>query len=103
VNEAGDSSADETGDFSAGGSDERFDEVREAAGAVLASLKWLVEATERVIDDPESLTRIVEGGRSVVEAFVGGFADGVSPVDSEPGSPAGSPDAGSPDTGSPEA
>lgn len=109
MNEAGATSGNETGDFSAGESDDGFDEVRQAAGAVLGSLKWLVEATERLIDDPENFARVVEGGRSVVDAFIGGFADGANPVDPEPGSSAGGPtDTGSSqdgptDTGPPEA
>ena len=53
--------------------DGRFDEVREAAGAVLASLKWLVEATERVIEDPEALAAVAVSGRSFVDAFTRGF------------------------------
>jgi hypothetical protein len=32
--------------------DDTFDEIREAAGAVVASLKWLLEAAERVVEDP---------------------------------------------------
>lgn len=51
----------------------RFDEVREAAEAVLASLKWLIEATERVIEDPEALASVAATGRSFVDAFTRGF------------------------------
>ncbi len=50
-----------------------LEEVRQAAGSVVASLKWLLEATERVVDDPEAFTHVVAGGRSMVEAFVGGL------------------------------
>ncbi|MEZ5244440.1 MAG: hypothetical protein R2707_05020 [Acidimicrobiales bacterium] len=53
--------------------DASFDEVRAAASDVIASLKKLIEATERVVQDPETFSQIVDGGRSVVEAFVGGF------------------------------
>ncbi len=51
----------------------RFDEVREAAEAVLASLKWLIEATERVIEDPEALAAVAATGRSFVDTFTRGF------------------------------
>jgi hypothetical protein len=54
--------------------DDTFDEVREAANAVIASLKWLIDATERVVQDPAAFAQAVDGGKSVVEAFVGGFA-----------------------------
>ena len=56
-----------------------FDELRDAAGAVVASLKKLVEATERVVEDPEAFSRIVDSGRSVVEAFADGFAAQAAP------------------------
>lgn len=62
-------------------SPDSFGEVREAAGAVVASLKWLIDATERVVEDPEAFGRAVDGGRSVVEAFLGGFAAQVDPDD----------------------
>jgi hypothetical protein len=55
--------------------DASFDEVREAAADVIASLKKLIDATERIVQDPETFSQIVDGGRSVVEAFVGGFTD----------------------------
>ena len=51
----------------------RFDEVREAAEAVLASLKWLVEAVERAIEYPEALATAAASGRSFVDAFARGF------------------------------
>ena len=54
--------------------DDTFDEVREATNAVIASLKWLIDATERVVQDPAAFAQAVDGGKSVVEAFVGGFA-----------------------------
>ena len=60
--------------------DDTFDEVRQAAGAVVASLKWLVEATERVIEDPSAFAQIVESGRSVVDAFTDGFATQAKPA-----------------------
>lgn len=53
-----------------------LDEVRQAAGAVVASLKWLIDATERVIEDPEAFARVVDSGRGVVEAFTSGFIGG---------------------------
>jgi hypothetical protein len=56
-----------------------FDEIREAAGAVVASLKRLVEATERVVEDPDAFSRVVDSGRSAVEAFAGGFAAQAAP------------------------
>ncbi len=55
------------------GTDAAFDELREAAGAVIASLKQLIEATERVVADPGAFASAVEGGRSIVDAFVTGF------------------------------
>ena len=64
--------------------DARFDEVREAAGAVIASLKQLIEATERVVEDPSTFASAVDGGRSVVEAFLGGFAAQAHPESAEP-------------------
>lgn len=62
------------------GSDgEVFDEVREAAGAVIASLKQLIDATERVVSDPAAFASAVDGGRSIVDAFVGGFTAQADP------------------------
>jgi hypothetical protein len=60
--------------------DDALEEIRQAAGAVVASLKWLVEATERVVDKPEAFSQAVDSGKSVVEAFLGGFADQSSPA-----------------------
>lgn len=62
------SDPDETGP-----ADDTFDEIREAAGAVVSSLKQLIDATERVIEDPAAFSQAVDGGRSIVEAFIGGF------------------------------
>lgn len=59
---------------------EAMDEVREAAGAVLASLKRLVDAAERVVADPHAFDAIVAGGRGIVEAFTEGFADDPTPA-----------------------
>ena len=59
--------------------DDTFDEIREAAGAVVSSLKRLIDATERVIDDPDAFSQAVDGGRSIVEAFIGGFTSEASP------------------------
>lgn len=61
------------------GDDAVFDEVREAAGAVISSLKQLIEATERVVADPAAFASAVDGGRSVVEAFIGGFTAQADP------------------------
>lgn len=59
-----------------------FDDVREAATDVIASLKKLIEATERVVQDPQAFARVVDGGRSVVEAFVSGVT-GVDDTDAD--------------------
>ncbi|MEQ8841252.1 MAG: hypothetical protein RIB98_09745 [Acidimicrobiales bacterium] len=56
-----------------------LDEVREAAGAVIASLRRLLEVTERVVEDPNAFAEVVEGGRAFVEGFVGGFAATADP------------------------
>jgi hypothetical protein len=61
---------------------EALDEVREAAGAVLVSLKRLLDAAERAIEDPSSFDRMVSSGRGLVEAFTAGLA-------SEPSGPHG--------------
>lgn len=65
--------------------DDRFDELRDAAGAVVDSLKRLIEATERVIEQPGAFAGAVENGKSVVEAFLGGFASqsGSPPTNAE--------------------
>ncbi len=52
---------------------DHLEEIRQAACSVVASLKWLLEAAEQVIDDPEAFAEVAASGRSVVEAFVGGF------------------------------
>ncbi len=73
---------------------DHLEEIRQAAGAVVASLKWLLEAAERVVDDPEAFAHVAASGRSVVEAFVGGFT-GPAPW------PGDGPDVGDePDSGS---
>jgi hypothetical protein len=91
VSEADDAQAEEPDPV-----DAVFDEVRVAAGAVVASLKQLIEATERVVADPAAFASAVDGGRSVVEAFVGGFVEaGDSGEDSgasSPSAPAGEGD-----------
>lgn len=61
-----------TGPIPIDGAD-RFGEIREAAGAVVASLKWFLEATERVLEDPDAFAEAAAKGRSVVEAFTAGF------------------------------
>ena len=50
-----------------------FDEVAEAAEAVLASLKWLIEATQRAIQDPQAMTAVAATGKSFLDAFTRGF------------------------------
>lgn len=61
------------------GDEDRFAEVREAAGAVVSSLKWLLEATERVVEDPAAFAEVAARGRSVVEAFTEGFRSQADP------------------------
>lgn len=61
-----------------------FDELREAAGAVIASLKHLIDATERVVADPEAFAGAVDGGRSIVQAFVEGFRAEAHPAEAAP-------------------
>lgn len=72
-----------------GAGDDGFEEMREAAGAVVASLKRLVEAAERVIQDPESFGRLVDDGRDAVEAFVRGFEAQATPGGVDPEGPEG--------------
>jgi len=50
-----------------------IDEVREAAGAVIGSLKRLIEAAEKVVADPASFDQAVSGGKNLIEAFTNGF------------------------------
>jgi hypothetical protein len=64
--------------------EDAFDELREAAGAVVASLKWLIDATERVIEDPAAFSQVVDSGRSVVEAFTSGFLHETDEGDADP-------------------
>lgn len=64
--------------------DDGLGELRDAAGAVLASLKWLIDAAERVVEDPETFDRVVASGRGLVEAFTSGFLDdGSDPGETE--------------------
>lgn len=49
------------------------DDLRAAAGEVVASLKKLIDATERVIADPDTFAGVVDNGRTVVSAFLEGF------------------------------
>lgn len=74
--------SDDTASDDPASDDPVFDEVREAATDVIASLKKLIEATERVVQDPQAFARVVDGGRSVVEAFVSGVT-GVDDTDDE--------------------
>lgn len=64
---------------------DHLEEVRQAAGSVVASLKWLLEATERVVDDPDAFAHVAASGRSVIEAFVGGFTASPEPQADCPG------------------
>jgi hypothetical protein len=64
-----------------------FDEVREAAGAVIAALKQFVEASERVVEDPAAFSTLVDRGRSIIEAFTGGFAAQASPSEADAADP----------------
>jgi len=52
---------------------EPLDEVREAAGAVIGSLKRLLEATEKVVADPASFDQAVASGKGLLDAFTSGF------------------------------
>ncbi len=52
-----------------------FEEIRAAAGAVVVSLRQLLEATERVVEDPAAFDSVISTGKSVVEAFTSGFID----------------------------
>jgi len=54
---------------------EPLDEVREAAGAVIGSLKRLLEATEKVVADPASFDQAVSSGKGLLDAFTSGFAN----------------------------
>ncbi len=53
--------------------DDGLEELRQAAGAVIASLKGLVDAVERVVEDPHSFDQIVAAGRGLVDAFTTGL------------------------------
>ncbi len=55
--------------------DDPFDEIRAAAGAVVVSLRQLLEAAERVVEDPAAFDSVISTGKSVVEAFTTGFMD----------------------------
>ena len=57
-----------------------LEEVRVAAGAVLDALRQLIDAAERVVEDPEAFTEAVDGGRAFVEGFVGGFVAEATPA-----------------------
>lgn len=61
--------------------DDGLAELRQAAGAVLASLKWLVDAAERVVEDPHAFDQVIATGRGVVEAFTSGFTSERSATD----------------------
>ncbi len=68
---AGDS--EDSGGDDAG--DDALEEVREAASAVVGSLKSLLVAAEKVISDPEAFKQVVSGGKGLFEAFTSGFTD----------------------------
>ncbi len=58
-----------------GGPTEPLDEVRDAASAVISSLKRLLEATEKVIADPVAFDQAVAGGKGLLDAFTHGFVN----------------------------
>lgn len=64
---------------------EPLEEVREAAGAVIGSLKRLLEATEKVVADPASFDQAVAGGKSLIDAFTNGFVTDSSRPDAPSG------------------
>ena len=64
--------------------DDPLVELRYAAGAVLASLKSLIDAAEKEVEDPHAFDRVVSTGRGIVVAFTGGFADTADPDESVP-------------------
>lgn len=57
------------------------DEVREAAAEVLAGLRRLVAAVEHLVEDPESFSRVVDSGRTLVDAFLVGLGPVGVPTD----------------------
>ncbi|MDE0067493.1 MAG: hypothetical protein OXN44_11560 [Acidimicrobiaceae bacterium] len=69
---------------SAGDDEGRFDEVREAGEAFLASLRWLIEATERALEDPRAMAAVAATGKSFIDAFTRGFRFSDSDAGSEP-------------------
>lgn len=90
--------ADDSAATTDAGAEDRFAEVREAAGAVVSSLRWLLEATERVVEDPEAFAEVAARGRSVVEAFTEGFRSQADPVDTDTDESAGADQDGKRDT-----
>mgnify|MGYP001821277292 FL=1 len=54
--------------------DDALAEVKEAAGAVLVSLRWLLDAAERALADDEAVDAVVDAGRGIARAFTEGFA-----------------------------
>ena len=54
--------------------DDPMAEFRAAAGAVVASLRELAVAAERLVEDPEVFESVVASGKSVFDAFAAGFA-----------------------------
>ncbi len=61
--------------------DDPLSDVRAAAGAVVDSLRQLVVAAERLVEDPDVFGEMVASGKSVVEAFAAGFVDRPPPSD----------------------
>ncbi len=57
------------------GGSEALDEMREAATAVLDSLKSLLVAAEKVVSDPSAFNQAVAGGKGLFDAFTSGFSD----------------------------
>ncbi|MFQ5558022.1 MAG: hypothetical protein ACE5GB_11015 [Acidimicrobiales bacterium] len=50
-----------------------LEELRRAAGATLASLRWMIDSAQRVVDDPESFQRVIDEGRAIIGAFTSGL------------------------------
>jgi hypothetical protein len=87
----GDASVDGPSDEAPDG-EPAVDDLRAAAGEVVASLKKLLDATERVIADPDTFAGVVDNGREVLGAFFEGFTaaahDGPVRPDPTDGDPA---------------
>lgn len=76
-------------------SQEPFDEVRQAAGEVVDSLKRLLEAAEKVVADPVAFDQIVAGGKGLFEAFTSGYSQEASDPARQPPTDEDQPDTSS--------